>query len=143
MTTNPTFSSIARDGYAGDVTPQDAYHAWQGGNAVLVDIRTDCEREWVGFVPGAAVVAWKQWPGLVMNANYDAQIKALSEASERRPLVMLCRSGIRSIASAKRATELGIVAYNILEGLEGDANADGHRATHGGWKFRGLPWRQN
>ena len=130
-------------GYAGDLNPQDAFDAWQSGDAVLVDIRSDAEREWVGFVPGAAVIAWKQWPGMAINANFDAQVKALSEASEGRPMVMLCRSGIRSIASARRATELGVTAYNILEGFEGDANDSGHRAHRGGWKFRGLPWRQN
>lgn len=58
-------------------------------------------------------------------------------------IVLLCRSGVRSIAAAKRATELGLEAYNILEGFEGDANADGHRGTQGGWRMRGLPWRQN
>jgi sulfur dioxygenase len=143
MPTEKTIPAQAREGYAGDVTPLDAYNAWQAGVAVLVDIRTDSEREWVGFVPDAAVVAWKQWPGMAINPNFDAQIKALHEAGEGRPLVMLCRSGIRSIASAKRATELGITAYNILEGFEGDVDSNAHRATRGGWKFRGLPWRQN
>jgi sulfur dioxygenase len=138
-----TIPAVARDGYAGDVTPQDAFDAWQAGNVVLVDIRTDAEREWVGLVPNAAVVPWKQWPGMTMNPNFDAQIKALFGAGEGRPLVMLCRSGIRSIASAKRAAELGIPAYNILEGFEGDPNAEAKRSTRGGWKFRGLPWRQN
>jgi rhodanese-related sulfurtransferase len=132
-----------RDGYAGDITPEAAFDAWQTGAAVLVDIRSDAEREWVGFVPGAAVVAWKQWPGMAMNPNFDAQIRAVDEAGEGQPLVMLCRSGIRSIASAKRATELGLVAYNIIEGFEGDADVDGKRSTRGGWKFRGLPWKQN
>lgn len=110
---------------------------------MLVDIRTDAEREWVGLVPNAAVVPWKQWPGMTMNPNFDAQIQALFKAGEGRPLVMLCRSGIRSIASAKRATELGVTAYNILEGFEGDPNAEAKRSTRGGWKFRGLPWKQN
>ena len=56
---------------------------------------------------------------------------------------MLCRSGVRSIAAAKRATELGREAYNVLEGFEGDANAKGHRGQLGGWRMRGLPWQQN
>ena len=34
-------------------TPQLACEWWQKGDAVLVDVRTDAEREWVGFVPGA------------------------------------------------------------------------------------------
>jgi sulfur dioxygenase len=133
----------AAAGYAGDVSPATAYDWWQRGDAVLVDIRTDAEREWVGFVPGADVVAWKQWPGMVMNANFDAQIIALAKAHAGKPMLMLCRSGIRSIASAKRATELGLTAHNILEGFEGDPSTDAHRASRGGWKFRGLPWRQN
>ena len=127
-------------GYAGDVSPQLAWRWWQSGKAVLVDIRTNAEREWVGFVPDAPVVAWKQWPGMTMNADFDAQIVAVAKGM---PVVMLCRSGIRSIASAKRATELGVTAYNILEGFEGDPNADAHRGSIGGWRYRGLPWRQN
>ncbi len=127
-------------GYAGDVSPELAWRWWQSGKAVLVDIRTHAEREWVGFVPDAPVVAWKQWPGMTMNADFDAQIVAVANGM---PVVMLCRSGIRSIASAKRATELGLTAYNILEGFEGDPNADAHRGSRGGWRYRGLPWRQN
>jgi rhodanese-related sulfurtransferase len=50
---------------------------------------------------------------------------------------------VRSVAAAKRATELGLEAYNILEGFEGDANEHGHRGHQGGWRKRGLPWRQN
>ena len=56
---------------------------------------------------------------------------------------MLCRSGVRSIAAARRATELGIEAYNILEGFEGDKDAAGHRNVTGGWRKAGLPWAQS
>lgn len=127
-------------GYAGDVTPELAYRWWRSGKAVLVDIRTAAEREWVGFVPDAPAVAWKQWPGMAMNSDFDAQILA---AAGGKPLLLLCRSGVRSVASAKRATELGLVAYNILEGFEGDPNGEAHRGKRGGWRYRGLPWRQN
>lgn len=129
------------DGYAGDVTPQQAWQWVQAGQAVLVDVRSDAEREWVGYVPGAAAVAWKQWPGMAMNADFDAQIRAAVPAGT--PAVLLCRSGVRSIAAARRATELGLTAYNILEGFEGDADAEGHRGQRGGWRFHSLPWKQN
>ena len=128
-------------GYAGDVSPQLAWAWVQSGDAILVDVRTDAEREWVGQVPGAIAVPWKQWPGMVMNATFDAGITQAS--ADGRKLVLLCRSGVRSIAAAKRATELGLEAYNILEGFEGDADADAHRGRKGGWRFHGLPWRQN
>lgn len=128
-------------GYAGDVAPELAWQWVQGGEAVLVDVRSDAEREWVGFVPGAAAVAWKQWPGMAMNAQFDAQLTAAVPAG--RKVVLLCRSGVRSIGAARRATELGLEAYNILEGFEGDADEQAHRGQRGGWRLRGLPWRQN
>ena len=128
------------DGYAGDITPHTA-NAWmQSGEAVMIDVRSEAELAWVGFVPGAVAVPWKQWPGMAMNPAFDEGVKA---AAQGKKVVLLCRSGVRSIAAAKRATELGLEAYNILEGFEGDANGDGHRGTVGGWRMRGLPWRQN
>ena len=128
-------------GYAGDVTPSQAFVWWQSGHAVLVDVRTDAEREWVGFVPGAVAVAWKQWPGMAVNPGFDDGLKAAIPVGKKA--VLLCRSGVRSIAAARRATELGVEAYNILEGFEGDPNAQAHRGFVGGWRFRGLPWQQS
>jgi sulfur dioxygenase len=128
------------EGYAGNVSPELAWQWSEAGDAVLVDVRTDAEREWVGFVPGATPVAWKQWPAMAMNPQFDAALQAAVPAGKK--VVLLCRSGVRSVAAAKRATELGLEAYNILEGFEGDADTDAHRGRKGGWRFRGLPWRQ-
>lgn len=127
-------------GYAGDVSPQLAFNWVQAGEAVLVDVRTDAEREWVGQVPGAVALAWKQWPGMALNPGFDEGIRAV--VPEGKKVVLLCRSGVRSVAAARRATELGLKAYNILEGFEGDADEQGHRGQRGGWRLRGLPWRQ-
>ena len=137
------------EGYAGDVPPTLA-HAWlQAGEAVLVDVRSDAERAWVGQVPGALNVAWKQWPGMAENANFNAELmqalqaaQTASAASANPKVLMLCRSGVRSVAAARRATELGLTAYNILEGFEGDLDSQGHRGQLGGWRRRGLPWQQ-
>jgi glyoxylase-like metal-dependent hydrolase (beta-lactamase superfamily II)/rhodanese-related sulfurtransferase len=129
----------AADGYAGDIAAALAHTWWQAGDAVLVDVRTDAEREWVGFVPGAVAVAWKQWPGMAMNPNFDAELQA---AAAGRPVLLLCRSGVRSVAAAKRATALGLQAYNILEGFEGDPDGNAQRGNKGGWRRSGLPWRQ-
>lgn len=131
---------VADASYAGDVSPQLAWAWVQSDEAVLVDVRTDAEREWVGFVPGAVAVAWKQWPGMALNPGFDEQIRA---AAQGRKVVLLCRSGVRSVAAARRATQLGIEAYNILDGFEGDPDGQAHRGQRGGWRFAGLPWRQN
>ena len=130
----------AAEGYAGDVSPQLAWQWVQSGQAVLVDVRTDAEREWVGQVPGAAAVVWKQWPGMAMNPDFDAQLRAAVPAGGQ--VLLLCRSGVRSIAAARRATELGLTAYNVLEGFEGDPDSQAQRGHRGGWRFHGLPWRQ-
>ena len=127
-------------GYAGDVPAELAWQWLQSGEAVLVDVRTDAEREWVGKVPGAIAVAWKQWPGMAANQNFDEQLRAA--VSEGKKVVLLCRSGVRSVAAAQRATGLGIEAYNILEGFEGDVDANGQRGRLSGWRKRGLPWNQ-
>ena len=127
-------------GYAGDVPAELAWQWLQSGEAVLVDVRTDAAREWVGKVPGAIVVAWKQWPGMAANPNFDEQLRAA--VPEGKKVVLLCRSGVRSVAAAQRAAGLGIEAYNILEGFEGDVDANGQRGRLSGWRKRGLPWNQ-
>jgi len=137
----PLMTVQAAEGYAGDVSPQLAWAWVQAGEAVLVDVRTDAERAWVGFVPEAQALAWKQWPGMAQNPDFDTGIAALGAGG--RKLVLLCRSGVRSVAAARRATELGLTAYNILEGFEGDPDEQAHRGRLGGWRLRGLPWRQH
>ncbi len=127
-------------GYAGDIAPHLAWQWLQSGEAVLVDVRSDAEREWVGFVPGAVALAWKQWPGMVLNGEFDQGLHGAVPAGKK--VVFLCRSGVRSIAAARRAAELGLEAYNILEGFEGDADAKAQRGHRGGWRFHGLPWMQ-
>ncbi|MET0683351.1 MAG: MBL fold metallo-hydrolase [Casimicrobiaceae bacterium] len=136
----PLLEARPAAGYAGDVSPQLAYKWWRSGDAVLVDVRTDAEREWVGFIPDAVPLAWKQWPGMKMNEAFDAGLTAAVPKGKK--VVLLCRSGMRSIAAAKRATELGLEAYNILEGFEGDPDERAQRGHKGGWRRHGLPWRQ-
>ena len=137
---DPIMTVRPADGYAGDISPQLACQWWQADEAMLIDVRSDAERAWVGFVPGAAPVTWKLWPGMTVNPNFDAELMGAGPAGKK--LVLLCRSGVRSIAAAKRATQLGLEAYNILEGFEGDPDDHAHRGMKNGWRFRGLPWRQ-
>ena len=136
----PTIDLYPAEGYAGDVSPPLAWQWVQQGEAVLVDVRSSAELAWVGQVPGAVPVVWKEWPSMAMNPDFDAQLRAAVPAGQK--VLLLCRSGVRSIAAARRATELGLTAYNILEGFEGDPDSQAHRGLKGGWRFHGLPWRQ-
>ena len=137
---NPDLQILPADGYAGNVPPELAWQWLQSGEAVLVDVRTDAEREWVGKVPGAIAIAWKQWPGMALNTSFDAQV--LAAVPQGRKVVLLCRSGVRSVVAARRATSFGLQADNILEGFEGDVDGSGQRGNLGGWRLRGLPWHQ-
>ncbi len=131
----------AAAGYSGDVSPQLAHRWWKSGEAYLVDIRSHAERAWVGFIPDVPGIEFKVWPGMAVNPEFDAQLQAAVPAGAK--VLMLCRSGLRSVPAAQRAQALGYTAYNILEGFEGDPDADAHRNTMGGWRKLGLPWRQN
>jgi sulfur dioxygenase len=127
-------------GYAGDVSPQLAYEWMRSGKALLIDIRTDAERAWVGYIPGAPSLEWKHWPGMAVNAQFGERLKAIAPVGSS--VTLLCRSGIRSVAAAQCAQQLGYQAYNILEGFEGDPDNQSHRGRLGGWRFHGLPWTQ-
>jgi rhodanese-related sulfurtransferase len=130
--------------YAGAVTPQEAYALLQGDPKVkLIDVRTNAERDWIGRVtiPAAqhAAVEWSTWPGGVPNPVFAEQLEEVAKRDE--VLLFLCRSGVRSRHAARVATERGYKdAFDILEGFEGDKDADGHRKTVGGWCKAGLPW---
>jgi rhodanese-related sulfurtransferase len=125
--------------YAGAVTPAEANELLQAG-AKFVDVRTEPELLYVGSVPGTEAIEWNRYPG-IRNPDFLAELEKIVRKDE--PVMFLCRSGVRSHQAAIAATEAGWKeAYNILEGFEGDKDADGHRNTVGGWKFARLPWIQ-
>ena len=130
--------------YAGAVTPVEAYTLIeQDPNIKLIDVRTNAERDWIGRVaipePQHAAVQWNLYPGGIPNPDF---LKELSRvAAKDNVLLFLCRSGVRSRHAAKMATEHGYQhCFDILEGFEGDKDAEGHRKTVGGWCKAGLPW---
>ena len=130
--------------YAGAVTPQEAYELVLADPRVkLIDVRTNAERDWVGRVaiPPAqhAAIEWNSYPGGAQNPNFVQQLEQTANRDD--VLLFLCRSGVRSRHAAKAATENGYTeSYDILEGFEGDKDAEGHRKTVGGWCKHGLPW---
>jgi rhodanese-related sulfurtransferase len=126
--------------YAGALLPGEAHALMQEG-AKLVDVRTDAELHYVGSVPGSEAIEWNTLEGQ-RNPTF---LKELAQvAGKDAPVMFLCRSGVRSHAAAIAATQAGWKeAYNILEGFEGDKNADGQRNSVGGWKFARLPWIQS
>ena len=130
----------AGDGYAGDIPLALAHQWWTNGDAVIVDIRTQAEWDWVGRVPGTEAIQWKIYPGMAINCDFDRELMA--KVSPGKPVLFLCRSGVRSIDSSRRAQALGYAAYNILEGFEGDPDAYLQRGKLNGWQHAGYEWVQ-
>ncbi|HJT62433.1 MAG TPA: rhodanese-like domain-containing protein [Burkholderiales bacterium] len=126
--------------YAGALLPAEAHQLMQAG-AKLVDVRTKPELAYVGKIPGSLAVEWQTYPGGRENPEFLAELAAA--VPKDQPVMFLCRSGARSNAAAEAATRAGWKeAYNILEGFEGDKDANQHRNTVGGWRKAGLPWTQ-
>jgi rhodanese-related sulfurtransferase len=126
--------------YGGAVTPSEAHSLMKAG-AKLVDVRTEAELLYVGSVPGSEAIEWNTFPEGTRNPDFLKELEGAVKKDE--PVMFLCRSGVRSHQAAIAATQAGWKeAYNILEGFEGDKDADGHRNTLGGWRKAGLPWIQ-
>ncbi len=129
--------------YDGALHPAEAHELRSlAPGAVLVDVRTRAEWDWVGRIPGCVEIEWQTYPGAQANPGFGAQLQA---QVDRESLVMfLCRSGARSHGAAVAAKQAGYTeVYNILEGFEGDKDAGQHRNSVGGWRYAGLPWIQS
>jgi rhodanese-related sulfurtransferase len=129
--------------YAGALLPTEAYAVMSNvPGARLVDVRTRPEWDYVGKVPGSLTIEWQTYPNSLLNPSFLEELAARAEKSD--VLMFLCRSGARSHAAATAASNKGYSkSYNVLQGFEGDKDANGHRASVGGWQFSGLPWVQN
>jgi rhodanese-related sulfurtransferase len=129
--------------YLGALLPSEARALMTASPAVkLVDVRTHAEMDWVGRIPDAEEIEWASYPGMQPNPHFLTQLKA---AADSEALVLfICRSGARSHHAAALATQAGYAnCYNVLEGFEGDKDANGHRGTINGWQKAGLPWWQS
>ena len=132
-----------------NISPTEVWQQIQANpQAQLVDVRTDAEWTYVGLADLSAagkqpvLVSWQVFPRMEVNAAFIDQLKQAGFTPEHH-IYFLCRSGVRSLAAAQAAQEAGFPhAYNVADGFEGNANAEGHRGRLGGWKASGLPWRQ-
>jgi rhodanese-related sulfurtransferase len=128
--------------YEGALLPDEAYAILQSApGAKLVDIRSRAELEWVGRIPGAIEIEWATYPGMRPNPHFLAQLD--QEVDKESLVLFICRSGARSHQAAIAATLAGYLdCYNVLEGFEGDKNAEEQRNSLNGWRIAGLPWKQ-
>lgn len=128
--------------FTGQLYPSEAWSLLRGEEAVLIDVRTAEERKFVGRVPGTLHVAWKFWPDMVQNDQFVQEVEGA--VSKETLVLLLCRSGFRSVAAAEALTKAGYKnVFNILEGFEGELDDNRQRGTFNGWRHAGLPWVQD
>jgi rhodanese-related sulfurtransferase len=128
--------------YAGSISPQDSWDLVSRGLAVLVDVRSAEERKFVGQVPNSVHVAWATGTALTRNPRFVRELE--SKVRKDQLAILLCRSGKRSVLAAEAAAKAGFTQiFNVLEGFEGELDADQQRGKRDGWRLRGLPWIQD
>ena len=112
--------------------------------AVLVDCRTEIEHMYVGHPVGAEHGAWQEAPDWEVNRHFAEQVVRLVKKDLARPVLLICRSGKRSVDAGLVLEAAGFTqVINVTEGFEGPLDDNFHRGTQAGWRFRGLPWQQS
>ena len=76
-------------------------------DALFVDVRMEIESLYVGRPPGVINVPWYDYPDLQPDADKFAATVAQEATGKNQPLLLICRSGQRTIAAGK-ALELRI-----------------------------------
>jgi rhodanese-related sulfurtransferase len=126
--------------------PKEAYKFLEAHpNALFVDVRSNMEYLFVGHPAGAIHIPWIDEPDWKVNPHFVTQVRQaiLGGASGAAPVLLICRSGVRSLEAGKALIEAGIPdVYNVEEGFEGALDEHHHRSTKGGWRYHGLPWEQ-
>jgi rhodanese-related sulfurtransferase len=135
-----------------EISPQQAWEILEAEpQAVLLDVRTSMEYEYVGHPLNALHVPWMDAPDWNIDTGFvdkvrQALVKKTDSDQEREsiPILAICRSGKRSQAAAEELARQGFAnLYNIEDGFEGDLDNNKQRNTINGWRFADLPWEQS
>ena len=132
-----------------DITPAETWEALRADpDAVLIDVRTDAEWNFVGLPDLAEaakqplLIPWQIYPSMQLNGAFADQLRRAGLTPDNT-LFFICRSGARSLSAGMAAQAEGFPhAFNVADGFEGPVDAEGHRGKVAGWKADGLPWRQ-
>lgn len=131
--------------YAGGVAPAVAWGLVQGRKSTAgrrahrrrAQVRRPCARE--------PACTWATGTALTRNPRFvrELEAKLARDGGKDAVVLLLCRSGKRSALAAEAAAKTGFSSvFNVLEGFEGEIDANQHRGGGDGWRFHGLPWVQ-
>jgi rhodanese-related sulfurtransferase len=133
------------------LTPVEAWKMLEANQrVVMIDVRSSMEYLFVGHPRGSVHVPWIDAPSWTVNPDFITEVRkvmlggiGIGEHGDDAPVVLICRSGKRSLEAGKLLINNGFTTvYNVEEGFEGELDGEHHRSTVGGWRFHGLPWEQ-
>jgi rhodanese-related sulfurtransferase len=112
--------------------------------AVFIDCRSEMEYMFVGHPIGAMMVPLYDGADWELNPHFVGQVKKIAGANfDDRPIVLICRSGNRTIEAGEALERAGFKkVVNVLYGFEGELDENHHRNSRNGWRVDGLPWEQ-
>lgn len=110
---------------------------------LFVDVRMEIESLYVGRPPGVENIPWYEYPDLSPDAERFAAAVEKEAASRARPILLICRSGKRTLDAGAALETAGFTEVaHVVHGFEGDLDEGFHRSKLNGWRFEGLPWEQ-
>jgi rhodanese-related sulfurtransferase len=133
----------------------EAYSMVEGSeNTYILDCRTEAEWMYVGHpgknkagegsnlsdkVVNISSMVWRK--GIfIKNPSFINDVSEVFEDKEAVVLIIMCRSGQRSVEALKDLENAGYKnLYNMKYGFEGSTDINGYR-TLNGWKVEGLPY---
>ena len=116
----------------------------QQPEALFVDVRMQIESQYVGRPPGVINVPWYEYPDFKSDPPGFVQAVERLAKSKDVPVVLICRSGLRSVDAGVALDKAGFTrVINVLEGFEGELDDNDQRGRESGWRFDGLPWTQS
>jgi rhodanese-related sulfurtransferase len=127
-----------------DLEPKAAWaYLQQHPDALFIDVRMEIEYLYVGHPPGVVHVAWYEYPDMHVDAQRFVSQVRREAGSVDRPVVLLCRSGKRTVDAGLALEAAGFrEVVNVVHGFEGDSDEHFQRGRLNGWRFDGLPWEQ-
>jgi rhodanese-related sulfurtransferase len=124
--------------------PKQAYAFLQAHpEALFLDVRMEIEYLYVGHPPGVVHIAWYEYPEMHADPAGFAERVLREAGSTERPVVLLCRSGQRTVHAGQALEAAGFKqVINVVHGFEGDLDDHFQRGRLDGWRHDGLPWEQ-
>ncbi len=120
-------------------------------DALFIDCRSDAEYFLVGHAiikradhseTRPELICWSDEIRMEENPNFVGEVTAVCK-NKSTPIVIICRSGRRSVIAGQALEAVGYGdVINVLNGFEGQIDAQDQRGNQNGWRFDGLPWEQ-